>query len=153
MVRPKLGDLIEIQTPKGLGYAQYINRRKRYGALIQGFSGLLDERPTEPKDAIGDVQFVCFFPLQTAVNQEIVAIVSNAPVSEEASVFPTFRAGTVAPASGKVVAWWFWDGEREWRVGSLTPEQRFMPIRGIWNDTLLIERMLSGWRPENHPAT
>jgi hypothetical protein len=152
MAHLKLGDILEIPTPKGLAYAQYINRHKKYGALLRVFSSLHDRRPDDVKDAVGDVQFVCFFPLQAAVNQEIVAVAGNAPVPKDTSVFPTFRTGVVDPATGKVTVWWFWDGEKEWRVGTLTPEQRSMPIRGVWNDTILVERIVSGWRPENDPT-
>jgi hypothetical protein len=60
-----------------------------------------------------------------------------------------FRAGVVDPAVGKVVDWWLWDGEKEWRVGSISDEQRKLPIRGCWNDTMLIKRIEEGWLPEN----
>lgn len=153
MARLILGDLVEISTPRGLAYAQYINSHKKYGALLRVFSGLHDRRLEHVKFATGEVQFVCFFPLQAAVNREIVTVVGNELVPDEASAFPTFRAGVIDPATGKVAVWWFWDGEKEWRVGTLTPEQRSMPIRGVWNDTMLIERIVSGWRPETDPTT
>jgi len=147
------GDLIEIPTPKGLAYAQYINRHRKYGALLRVFSNVLDRRPDDVKNTIGEVQFICFFPLKAAVNQEIVTVVGYAPVPKEVSAFPTFRAGVMDPATGKVAVWWFWDGEKEWRVGTLTPEQRSMPIRGVCNDTMLVERIVSGWRSETDLTT
>ena len=153
MARLKLGDVVEISTPKGLAYSQYINKHRQYGALLRVFSRLHDRRPDAIGAATDDVQFICFFPLQAAVDQGIVAVVGNTPVPKEASEFPTFRAGVVDPATGKVAVWWFWDGEKEWRVGTLTPEQRSMPIRGVWNDTILIERIVAGWRPETDSTT
>lgn len=149
MARIKLGDLIEISTPKGLAYAQYINRHPKYGALLRVFSALYNQRPSDfAKVVVKDVQFMCFFPLQAAVNQGIVTIVDNIPVPPEASDFPVFRDGVIDPTTGKVGVWWLWDGEKEWRIGQLTPELRRLPIRGVWNDTLLIERIVSGWRSE-----
>lgn len=153
MAHLKHGDLLEVPTPRGLAYAQYINKHQNYGALLRVFKALHESRPHDIKDAIGEVQFVCFFPLQAAIRQGIVSVVGNAPVPSADRVFPTFRAGVVDPSIGKVSSWWFWDGEREWRVGTLSPEQRRMPIRGIWNDTLLVERIVSGWRPEHDPTT
>ena len=44
--------------------------------------------------------------------------------------------------------WWLWDGEKEWQIGSITNEQRKLPIRQIWNDTMLIARLEQEWRPE-----
>jgi len=149
MTRIKLGDLIEIPTPKGLAYAQYINKHPRYGALLRVFSGTYGQRPSDFATVLArDVQFMCFFPLQAALNEGIVTMVDHAPVPAEASDFPIFRAGVIDPATGKVTIWWLWDGEKEWRIGQLTPEQRRLPIRGVWNDTMLIERIVSGWRPE-----
>jgi hypothetical protein len=54
----------------------------------------------------------------------------------------------VDPTTGQVTVWWLWDGSREWRVGSLAADQKKLPVRGIWNDTLLVERIESGWLPD-----
>ncbi len=93
-----------------------------------------------------------FFPLNAAIDQHIVSIVANVALPSDAQKFPTFRAGVVDPATRKVGVWWLWDGEKEWRVGQLTVEQRCLSIRGVWNDTLLIERIESGWTPETDPT-
>jgi hypothetical protein len=37
------------------------------------------------------------------------------------------------------------DGREEWVIPRLNEEQRRYPIRSIVNDTLLVERALSGW--------
>lgn len=154
MARIRIGDIIEIPTPKGFAYAQFINEHKRYGPLLRVFCGLHDGRPTDPTQSmVGEVQFVCFFPLRAAIRQKIVSVVARDAVPPEAAEFPVFRAGVVDPTTGKVAVWWLWDGEREWRVGTLSDEQRSLPIRGVWNDTLLIERILAGWRPQTDSST
>lgn len=154
MSRIKLGDVVEIPTPKGLAYAQYINKHGKYGALLRVFSKTHRQRQLDLDTIVaGDVQFMCFFPLQAAVGKGIVTIVGNAPIPAETSEFPVFRAGVVDPATGKVAVWWLWDGKKEWRVGTLTLEQRRLPIRGVWNDTILVERVVSNWRPEIDPTT
>ncbi len=61
---------------------------------------------------------------------------------------PTFRTGVINPKTGKVDVWWLWDGNREWKIGAISEEQRKFPIRGSWNDTLFIERIEEGWLPE-----
>ena len=100
------------------------------------------------EDIIKDeVRFSNFFPLKAAVDQGIVKVVGNLPVSEELSQFPVFRAGVVDPSTGKVATWWLWDGESEVKIGRLSEEQKHFPIRGVWNDTLLIERIESNWTP------
>ena len=41
-----------------------------------------------------------------------------------------------------------WDGEREWFQKELSEEERRYPLIEVWNDTLLKERIVEGWRPE-----
>ena len=40
------------------------------------------------------------------------------------------------------------DGVNEWPIGKLTKEQKHLPFNEVWNDTLLVERIESGWTPE-----
>ena len=152
--RVRIGDIVEITTKRGLAYAQYTHRHRRYGALLRVLEGLCEERPGSFRGlAGGKMRFHTFFPLQAAVNRGIVAIVGNESVPDHAKDFPVFRAGVVDPRTGRVGVWWLWDGKNEWRVGELTSEQRKMPIRGVVNDTILIERIESGWTPETDPTT
>lgn len=143
--RPKIGDIIEIAlTSKCFGYAQYTHKHTGYGALLRVF---------DVRDQIVDVNvlyskgilFSTFFPLSAAINRNIVNVVANLPIPSEFQVFPVFRGG-LQNKKGIVESWWLWDGEKEWRIGSLNAEQMKYPIRGIINDTLLIERIKNGWR-------
>ena len=153
MARVKIGDMVEIKTTRGFAYAHYTHKHKQYGALLRVFQGLYDAPPSNLEDVVRQkVAFSCFFPLGAAVHRKIVSVVGNVAVPDEAQKFPTFRTGIVNPSTRKVDVWWLWDGEREWRVGNLTPEQRTFPIRGTWNDTLLIERIESHWTPEKDPT-
>lgn len=153
MARPKIGDVVEIDTGEGFAYAHYSHQHSMYGALLRVFADLKSERPTDLASLVaGRPTFQNFFPLAAAVNRRIVSIAGNVPLSEEAKRFPTFRAGVEDPATGRVALWWLWDGQKEWRVGPLTAELRPLPIRDVWNDTLLKERILSGWTSENDPT-
>lgn len=143
--RPKLGDIVEIPlSENGAGYAQYTHKHKQYGALLRVF------QVREKVDDITDLsnaphQFTTFFPLGAAVNREIVSVVGNLPIKDKLKMFPAFRVG-VPNQSGVVEIWWLWDGEKEERIGNLSPEQMEYPIRGVINDTLLKERICSGWQ-------
>jgi len=143
--RPKLGDVVEISLPEnGTGYAQYTHKHKQYGALLRVFH--IREKVEKIDDLSNALhQFTTFFPLGAAVNREIVRIVGNLPIKDEFKTFPIFRAG-VANQSGIVEVWWLWDGENEERVGKLSSKQMKYPIRGVINDTLLIERIYAGWQ-------
>ena len=146
MARLKLGDVIEIPTSAGLAYGHCTNKHEEFGELLRVFAGLYRRRPADLGKVIGDVQFICFFPLHSAVKRKIVSIIGAHPVPTGVNEFPLFRAaGIPNPGTGEL-DWWLWDGSREWRVGSLTPDQRSLPIRSIWNEALLMDRIASGWR-------
>lgn len=98
---------------------------------------------------LDEPQFLIFFPLGSAVNQQIVVIVDNLPVPQHAQPFPIFRNGARDPATNTVNVWWLWDGEKEWRVGSLKSAQRSLPLLRIVNDTALIEMIETAYNPED----
>jgi hypothetical protein len=146
--RPRVGDVVEIQTSMGLAYAQYTHRHAAYGALLRVFPTLFATRPTDFLSVVTVTpQFSTFFPLAAACTRGIVHIVAAENIHLANLTFPTFRAGT--PDKNGKIAWWLWDGERETRIGSLSPGMESFPIRGVINDTLLIERIVQGWRHEH----
>jgi hypothetical protein len=142
--RARLGDVLEIGTPAGLAYFQYTHQHQTYGGLIRVLPGTYEERPTAGR--LSELvrrreRFVVFFPVRAAANRGLVSVVANEPIPPHAQSFPLFK-------SGRPGNWWLWDGEHEWRIGELTAEQRTLPTRGIWNDTMLASRIASGWSPE-----
>ncbi|WP_304589925.1 hypothetical protein [Burkholderia anthina] len=148
----KSGDIFSIKTSKGNAYFQFVDKLPVMGSLIRVLPGTHVEQPSD-WDALvsSESNFWIFFPVAAAKKQGIVEKVAHCPLPEHAKKPPVFRAGVADPSTGKVETWWFWDGEKEWRVGAITEEQRKLPIRGSWNDTLLIQRIEEGWLPENDP--
>ena len=150
--RPRIGDVIEISTPRGFAYAHFTHKHDnppRFGALLRIFPGFYEARPQTFADLVEQrPQFMTFFPLGAACNRGVVSIAANEAVPSHASGFPTFRSGVRGP-DGTVKTWWLWDGKKEWRAGALTTEMRSFPILATWNDTLLVERIVSGWRSED----
>jgi hypothetical protein len=154
MTRLKIGDLVEVRTSLGLTYAQYTHKHARYGALLRVFKKVYAEKHRSLEDILNDeVRFSTFFPLKATVEQGIVEVVGSLPVPKVLSQFPVFRAGVIDPSTGKVATWWLWDGENEVKIGNLSEEQKHFPIRGVWNDTLLIERIESNWTPSTDSTT
>ncbi len=148
MKRPKIGDIIEIATSKGFGYAQYSHKHPTHGYMLRVFRPIFAERP-QSFDLLAQSEpgFITFFPLGAAVNRNIVAIAGHAALPASAEAFPLFRTGIIDPKTGKIDLWWLWDGDTEWRAGKLSPDQYDLPLRGIINDTLLIEYIETGWAP------
>ena len=148
--KAEIGDVVEIPTAKGLAYAQYTHQHSTHGGLVRVFDRLFEKRPGSFCDLVREsVRFSTFFPVRSAVSRGIFEVVSHEEVASQNREFPTFRNGVADPKTKKVATWWFWDGEREWRVGDITPTQRQMPIVGVWNDTLLVQRIEAGWTPSS----
>jgi len=153
MAKVRIGDLIEIQTHKGLFYAQYTHDDPDYGELIQVCKTCFRKRPNLIDIAIEDVGIITFFPLNAAIRMEIFTVIGNIDVPEELRAFPVFRVRGYMDKHGTVKQWKFWNGKNTWPIAwltELTEEQKKLPIRGSWNDTLLIERLQEGWTPEQY---
>jgi hypothetical protein len=144
--RPRFGDVIAITTQAGTAYALYTHRDPMFGALLRVFA----RAPAMPQAPLAmaslPVQFSSFFPLGSACHRGIATILGNAPVPEDLQAFPTFRARMRGLTPESVSRWWLWDGEREWPVERLSSAEQDFPIREILNDTLLVERAMTGWR-------
>lgn len=144
----KLGDLLQILTSQGVSYAQVTHKNPEYGHLIRVFTGFY---PAQPKDfdqvVLSDVQFSAFFPVQSAVNQALLSIVTNVNIPSSLQGFPTFRLRN-GGTGGSI---WLWSGgpavllERQ-----LSAEELKYPTRGIISAPLLVERIEKGYRPETH---
>ena len=76
--RPRIGDVIEIPTARGLAYAQCTHQHHQYGGLIRVFDRLFEHRPTNFEDLVkGPVRFSTFLPLGAAVRRGIFEIVGH----------------------------------------------------------------------------
>ncbi|MDQ6945682.1 MAG: ribonuclease E inhibitor RraB [Actinomycetota bacterium] len=131
-----------------MAYAQYSHDTERLGALVRVLPGLHPVRPTDLGAVVAmDERFFTFFPVAAAASQGIVRIVGNQEVPERKRSFPLMRMRGSIDKSGRVLDWWLYDGNREWRIGQLGPGQEKLSLAEIWNDTLLVERILSNWVP------
>ena len=145
-VKLKLGDIIEISTPKGLAYAQYTQKHPLMGNLIRVKEGFYENRPPSLSTLAGKKnRIIVFVPLKAMADREMVHIVGNEPIPVQDQKLPVFRNGIRNKMDG-TMKWWLWDGEKEWPIGyHLTEEQKHYPLLGTWNDTLLVDRITSGW--------
>ncbi|MFJ2363880.1 hypothetical protein ACIPIN_09290 [Pseudomonas sp. NPDC087697] len=144
----KIGDVFAIATTSGKAYFQFVKKIPPMGSLIRVLPGTYNEVPDLDVLVGEKTNFWVFFPVSAALKQGIIHKAKGCAIPEHSQETPTFRAGVVNPSTGRVDAWWFWNGEREWKVGEITQEQREYPIRGTWNDTLLVQRIEEGWLPE-----
>jgi len=151
--RPRIGDVVEIETSRGRAYAHYTHKHDEpphFGALIRVLPGFFAQRPTSFADLVQQAPgCMTFFPLGPACNRGLVSVVAAEPVPEHARSFPVFRNSNRDRSGKRLPPWTLWDGVREWKVDGLsTDELRDYPPLAIWNDTLLVERIVAEWRHE-----
>lgn len=148
--RPKIGDIIEFTTPKGLAYAQYTHKDQKFGHLIRILPDTFTSRPERFDDLVERKElFFVFFPLSAATSRRLATIVSNEKIPMHSQGQPLMKKRGFITKDGKVLNWWIWDGKKEVAVERLTEEQKKFSIVEIINDTLLIERIIQGWLPEH----
>jgi hypothetical protein len=150
--RPRIGDVIEIETPKGLAYAHYTHRHReppRYGSLLRVLPGLHERRPSDFARIVEqDDRFSVFFPLGAAANRRLVRIVANEVIPDAKQAFPVFRSRAII--GDRVGPWHIWDGKVD-RLARRRDRWTRHAVRAVWNDTLLINRIASGWSPDDDP--
>jgi len=91
--RLQIGDIIEIETPMGLGYVQYTqNDKQMLGEMIRVLPGIYPERPESLSDLVrGKERFFIFTPLNALLRDGDVVIVGNQPIPSYAGSIKTTR--------------------------------------------------------------
>jgi hypothetical protein len=148
MRAPRAGDVIALPTAKGLALAQVTHRDSLYGTLIRVLEPVLEKPPPDLSDVVtAGERFWTFFPVAAAIKRGLVEMLGMASIPADRQRFPLLRQrGQIRP-DGSVADWWLWDGERRWRVGTLSPDQVKLSIAEVVNDTLLRERIEQDWTP------
>ncbi|MBO9123004.1 MULTISPECIES: hypothetical protein [unclassified Rhizobium] len=148
---PQPGDVFEINTARGEAYVQFMQKNKLMGSAIRVLPGTYVGGNSDIESLVRtDAGYWIFFPLSAALKAKVVRRVGAFEIPSHSKKLPLFRSGVVDPATGRIENWWLWDGENSRMVGAITDEQRRLPIKSIWNDTLLVERIEQGWSPEKH---
>lgn len=121
------------------------------GDLIRVLPGIYDTPPNLQVLSELESNFWTFFSLPHAMKDGTIQRETNCRIPDHSQKMPIFRNGTVDPETGIVETWWLWDGERSWKVGTISEDQRILPILGAWNATMLVDRIEQGWLPERDP--
>lgn len=150
MVKIKVGDIFEIKTPKGNAYLHYVYKDNLTGDLIRILPGTYAVTPSETELlnlAQAKELYVVFFPLAYAYKQGIVQKVGSYGIDN--FIRPRYMR-TKHMVRGEFLGWHIVDTSTWQRqlVKKLTSDQLKLNPWGLWNDTLLVERITEGWMPE-----
>ena len=148
MVRIKIGDVFEIETSNGIAFIQYVYKNDDLGPLIRILPGLYKDYK---KDLINELVeqkelFLVHFPLGDALKQKIVTKIGNYPIPKSFVLPQKFRVSFVEFSCWHIIDYETWNREK---VEKLTDEQKQLSPWGIWNDTLLKDRIAEGWTLDN----
>jgi hypothetical protein len=152
MKMPRIGDVLEVATPKGFGYVQYTFYKKIYGTLIRVLPEIHQSRPVNfSYIAQRRESYFVFCPIKTLIARRLLKVVANENIPDWAVGLPVMRKrGFTRPIAegGGVSHWTICDGDKEFRVETLTEEQARLSIASSWNLGMLVKRLSEGWRPE-----
>lgn len=148
MGKLKIGDIFSIQTSKGNGYFQYVFNNKDIGELIRVFNNTLNEKLDIKKMVNSQNYYFIHFPLKAAYKQNIVKLIGNHDVPSSVKLPQKMRSKKV-DNYGQFICWQIvdyntWQNENKKELSS---EEKKLSPWGIWNDTLLIERIEEEWDP------
>lgn len=145
----KIGDVFQILTSEGVCYGQVTHTHEKWKFVVAVFREFVAKQPLDfTKIVSREPQFITTFLLQDAVRQGLFSVVANVPVSKHLQEFPVFRGTN--NLNGAETMWFFWDGEREWKVNRpLTKKEKKFPEGPSFPSApLLVEKIVRNYRAE-----
>ncbi|SDS67534.1 hypothetical protein SAMN04487764_2775 [Gillisia sp. Hel1_33_143] len=150
MTRKKieLGDIFELKIIKGFIYLQCVNipEDKTQVELIRVYYDIHRTRPSDFTLIQKSSYFYIGFVLQAASNKKIIEKVCNIPIEKDFELPRYFRTKNLSGDGWHIVDAIAWKRQS---FKKLNNNQKQLSPWGIWNDTLIKERMNNGWKLEN----
>lgn len=140
--RAKPGDVLQLNTPEGSVYLQYIGRHPEYGDAVL-VNPKLGTRPEVVTSKMFSDSYVAFYPAAAAVAQGLVQVIDHLapPKVPQRLRRPGARSGR------RIETWIIENGADETVKSKLSEDELKLPIAVIWNHELLTQRVLEGWNP------
>ncbi len=148
----KYGDVFEIITKNGVAFFQCVKETSTTECeIIRILPGVYKESESIDLNNLVQEKEVFFvqFALKYAVKKKCVKPVGNYVVPENVEIPKYFRDKHII--KGKFISWHIINSDtlQIRSVKELTDEEKLLSPAGIWNDTLLGERIAEGWKPED----
>ncbi|WP_436643063.1 hypothetical protein [Microbaculum sp. FT89] len=128
-VVPSPGDVIAIETEKGMRHVQVTHHCSPYPDIVRAVHPVFRAGPAEDI-AKGKTAFTAMVELSGALQDKAARtkLIGRASVPSECREFPTFRL-PIRNRDGEVVYWWAWDGEELRILPDAADEE--LPIREV----------------------
>lgn len=153
-LRPKIGDLLEFKTARGLGYAQYTHRfeDKFYRDLIRVIEGLFDERPADLDTlAARPTLFWVYFPVASEAWRGTLTLLGPVAIPPEAREKPVMRSTLGEGHAPPPETWRIVDATGRHRITEFPPGFWQLSIERLTFGPSLIEDIEEQERPEYRP--
>jgi len=153
----RIGDIVEISTPAGLGYVQYTHDGGSNGELVRVLPGMYENRPSDLTALARQKElYFIFYIMNYALRAGLAHVVSNQPVPNWALAPPMMRHAAGFDEYGTTVRWRIINAAskltpaeliRAPLISELNPEQEKLSIREIWPHKVMVRELARGWTP------
>lgn len=143
-----VGDVFEIDTPKGKAYLHHVFNNPDLVELIRVLPGIYEEQPQNLSELVqGKEEYLIHFPVKAAIKKKILRLIGNYDLPMGFVIPDKFR-DSFDDSNGGGAYWQIvdYDSWQRQTFYELTDKQIKLSPWGIWNDTLLIERICQNWR-------
>lgn len=152
----RVGDIVEVKTPKGLAYLQYTHDRKGMGELVRILPGLFAVRPADFAQLANqrDLYFV-FYTLRHALKKRLVEVASHQPIPEWVRQYPLMR--WPARSQSGIIGWKIFSAadaltrelhQRTPVIRTLSPQLEELSIHQLWPHPVMVSKLAGGWTPK-----
>lgn len=137
------GDIVEIETPRGLTYVQVTHDHPSYPQVVRALPGIYPTPPDLDVLVRREAVFVAMVQLSEA-GGIAMRKVGSAPIAEADRRFPTFKMEIRDKIEGvrkEIAYWWFWDGDSLTYDTNPSAAMRDLPSREVLSVKRLVERL------------
>ncbi len=137
------GDIVEVETAKGLAYVQVTHSHPSYPSVVRFLGGPVKERPKNVTALAGEGRrTIAMVPLEGVLKKLKLASakVGAVDIPYGGRKFPTFRM-PVRGKQGEILYWWFWDGQGLTYATELDEVQKELPLREVMSSEKFLHQL------------
>ncbi|MET4104059.1 MAG: hypothetical protein ACU0CB_13275 [Roseovarius sp.] len=141
------GDIVEVETPKGLAYVQLTHTHPSYPPVVKFLSGPYKSRPENVTVLATEESPMAMVPLSGVLKKLGLkhSRVENVEIPRGERKFPTFRM-PIRGKKGEIIYWWFWDGQGLTFSTELMETQEKLPMREVMSSDRFLEQLVADAR-------
>ncbi len=139
------GDIVEIETSKGLAFVQLTHTHPSYPPVVKFLKGPYEKRPDNVTSLVSGEGPMAMVPLSGVLEKLGLKHnrVGNVEIPRSEQAFPIFRM-PIRGKQGEIIYWWFWDGQGLTFSSELMEQQENLPLREVMSSSRFLEQLSIG---------